>query len=92
MLDPGIFQIDGIHQVMQCDVGVTATQAGQQRCGQSAERRNWTMPERAEQQVEPDNVRLQSVHSFQQTYDTSRIVERPTALDMKPLWFFRLSW
>jgi hypothetical protein len=54
-----VFQVDGIHEMVQCHMGVAAAQAGQQWSHQSGKRNQGIAAESAEQEVEPDDVGLQ---------------------------------
>ena len=81
----GILEIDCIHEVMQRNVRVLSAKAGEKRGHQSAERYQWPPPECAEKQIEPDDVRLQAVHSFENVKRTPGIVERPAPHNRKAL-------
>ena len=85
MADARIFQLHGIHQVMQRDVRVAASQARQQRSHQSRERHNRVAAKCAEQKIEPHHVRLQSLESRQQAEHAGGVVERPAASHSKSL-------
>ena len=83
--NPDVLQFDGVHQVMQCDVRITSAQAREQRRHQSAERHQGIAAERTEEQIEPDDVRLQSVQSLDQakrcagsSNDQQRKTENPS--------------
>jgi hypothetical protein len=65
MTNPGIFQVDGVHQVMQRDVCITSAQAREHRSEKSHKRNQRITPERAEKQVEPDDVGFQPSHGRQ---------------------------
>ena len=92
MPNAGIFQIDGVHEVMQGDVRIASAQAGEQRSGEAAESNQGIMAEGAEQKVEPYNVGLQLVDRPDQTESTSRIIERPAALDLQARRFLMWIW
>ncbi|MGE5055735.1 MAG: hypothetical protein ACM3WP_16375 [Acidobacteriota bacterium] len=72
-----ILQLHRIHQVMKCDVRVAATQTGKKGRHQTAERNQRIPAEGAEQQVEPDDVRLELAQRFQQPIRTRGIIEGP---------------
>lgn|GEM_PF-3139789 len=84
---PGVLQVDGVHQVMQSNVSVTAAEARQQGCEQTEERIPGTAAERAEKQVEPDHVRLHSAYCIQNPDGAGRIVKRPATLHGKTFEF-----
>jgi hypothetical protein len=56
--NPRVFQIHGIHQVVQGDVGVAATQAGKQRSKKSQEGIERIAAKRTEEQIEPHHIGL----------------------------------
>lgn len=76
---PGIFQVHGLHQVMQRDVRVVTRKPGQQRRGQSPERNQRFMAEGRKQQVEPDDVGIQFPDDSQDVSWTTVIIEGPAA-------------
>jgi hypothetical protein len=86
-----ILQFHCVHQVMKCDMCIAAAQASQQRRHQPPERDQRIPAEGAEQQVEPNNVGLQTVQSFQQAVRTGRIIERPTTNNRKAIQFRALA-
>ncbi len=87
MSNSDILQFHGVHQVMQRYVGVTATQAGKQWSHEAGERNERVAAERAEQKVEPNYVRLQTMQCLEQAVRACWIVERPAAHDIKALQF-----
>ncbi len=70
-----VLQIDGIHQVMQRDMGVAAIQPCEKRRHQSKESNQRIAPERAEQQIEPDDIRLQFADRLNDAAHTAGIIE-----------------
>jgi hypothetical protein len=87
MSNPGIFQVDSVHQVMQCDVRVTAAQAHKRRSKKTHKGDQRIVSECTEQQIEPDHVWFQPSHGGQQPGGARRIIERPATLDRKSPWF-----
>jgi len=71
----GVFQLDGIHEVMQRHMSVPTAQARQQRRHQPAEGHKRIAAEGAEEKIEPNDVRLQPVQGPQQTNRTRGIIE-----------------
>jgi hypothetical protein len=55
----GVFQIHGIHEMVQGHVGIAATKTGKKRREKSGEGNQGITPEGAEQQIEPNHVWLQ---------------------------------
>jgi hypothetical protein len=82
-----ILQVNGVHQVVQGNVRVAAAQTHHQRRKQSQERVQRITPKCAEQQIEPNYVRLTFIERFQKANRTQRIVERPTAINREALKF-----
>ncbi len=80
-------QVDRVHQVMKGDVSVVPAQTGEQRGRQTAESGQRVIAKRAEQQVEPDYVRLQLVQQAQQPARAARIVGGPAPANVKLLQF-----
>lgn len=62
---------------------IAAAQTGEQRRHEAGEGNNRVAAEGAEQQVEPDYVRLKLVQRFQEAKYTVGIIERPAAQDIK---------
>lgn len=58
MLNTCVLQIDRVHEVMQGDVSVAAAQTCQQRSEQPEESIEGIAAEGAEQQIEPNDIRL----------------------------------
>lgn len=56
-----VFQFDGVDQVMQGHVRVMSAQTCEQRGHQAAESDDWILAKGAEEQIEPDDVRFQTV-------------------------------
>jgi hypothetical protein len=57
--NPRILQIDGIHQVVQSDVGIAAAQTRQQRGKESQEGVERIPAKRTEEQIEPHHIGFQ---------------------------------
>src|SRR5580704_16361169 len=68
---------------MQRNVGVAAAQSRQQWSHQSGKSDQWITAERAEQQIEPNHIRLKSMQRLQQTESTTRVIERPATQNSK---------
>jgi hypothetical protein len=77
----GILQLYRVHQMMKSHVGIAATQTREQGRHQSRESDHWVAAECAEQEIEPDYIRLEPMQRLQETKNTARIVERPAAQD-----------
>jgi hypothetical protein len=58
MLDAGIFEVDGIHQMMQGDMRVAAHQTSEKRREKARERDERVPAEGAKEQVEPNDIGL----------------------------------
>lgn len=80
MLNACILQIDGIHQVVQGHVRVAPAHARQHGGKQPEKSVNRISPKRAEQQVEPDHIRLKPGNRSEKMRRVHRVVERPAAL------------
>lgn len=78
-------QVNGIHQMMQRNVGVAATQAREQRRHETAKGHQRISAECTEEQIEPDNVRFETLQCLDQIECICRIVERPAAENGKAL-------
>jgi hypothetical protein len=89
--DTCVFEVDSIHQVVQGDVRIAAAHAREQRREQSEKCIKWIAAKGAEQQVEPDHIRLQLANHLHQANRVSGIVERPAALDGEAIEFGRGS-
>ncbi len=85
MPDASILQIDGVHQMMQRDVRIASAQASKQRRREAAEGNEGIVAERAEQEIEPNDIGLALVNGPDQAENTARIVERPAALHLEAL-------
>lgn len=81
----GVFQLNGVHEVMQRDMGVSAAQAREQRRHQSAESYQRVAAESAEEKIEPDDVRFQPMQGPQQVNRTCGIIERPATQHVETL-------
>ena len=69
-----IAQVDGVHQVMEGDMRVVAAQTSEQWRRQTGKRGQRVVAKCAEQQVEPDHIRLQLVQQVQQPHRAGEIV------------------
>ncbi len=58
-----VLQFDRIHEVVQSHMGIPSTQPGEQRRHEAAESYEWVSAKSAEQQIEPDHIRLQAPDS-----------------------------
>jgi hypothetical protein len=72
---------------MQGHVSVAAAQSSEQRRHQAGERHHRITAEGAEQQIEPDDIRLEPVQGLQQSKEAAGIIERPAAHNCKAIWF-----
>ncbi len=81
--DPRVFEIDGVHEVVQCHVGVVPTEARKKRGEQSGESNQRISSKRAEEQIEPHYIGLQLPYGAEQPNRARGIVERPAAHDGK---------
>jgi len=86
-----IFQFDRVHQVVQGNVRVTSTQTGEHGRHKTTKGDEWISAESAEQQIEPHDVGLQTLDGADQAKNSSRIIERPTPQNGKPLRFLVIS-
>jgi hypothetical protein len=87
MLDAGIFEVDGIHQVMQRDMRVATRQTSEKRSEQARECDQRIPAEGAEEQVEPNDIGLELIDRTENSNRAGRIVEGPAAEDGKALEF-----
>lgn len=87
MANAGIFQIHGVHEVMQRHMGIASAEARQQRSEESGKGDQGIAAEGAEQQVEPNHVRLDFADGLQDVGSAGRVVEGPAALHGKALDF-----
>jgi hypothetical protein len=85
--DSRVFQIDGIHQVMESDVGVTAAQARHQGREESQESIEGIAAKRAEEQIEPHHIGFQFGDGLEDAKRAGGIVERPAALHGEAIEF-----
>lgn len=85
-----IVEVHGVHQVVQRYMGVVAIQPAQQRKSEPAKSDRRLATKRSEQQVEPNNVRLEFSDPPQQPPGTAGVVERPATMDRIAVQF-RLS-
>jgi hypothetical protein len=87
MLDAGIFEVDGVHQVMQRDMRVATRQTSEKRGKQARERDQRIPAEGAKEQVEPNDIGLELIDRTENSNRAGRVVERPAAEDGKALEF-----
>jgi hypothetical protein len=85
----GVFQVYRIHQVMQGDVRVAATQASKHRCHQAGKGDHRTTAESPEKQIEPYDIRFQTAHRPQEAENTARTVVGPATHNRETLEFCR---
>ena len=86
MLHTHIFELYRIHEVVQGNVRVAAAQARQKRRHQSGKRHQGIAAKGAEQQIKPDDIRLEAPQRAKQPIRTRGIVERPAAHNVKTFW------
>jgi len=79
MSNTRVFQIDGVHQVVQRDMRVAAAQTGKQGREKAQKGVHWVSAERAEEKVKPHYIGFQLIQGLQQPNRAGRIVERPAA-------------
>jgi hypothetical protein len=72
---------------MERNVGVAAAEPGEQWGHETAERNHRIATEGAEEQIEPNYVRLQLPDGLQQPKYSQRIVERPATDDVESVTF-----
>ena len=82
--DAKVLEIHGVHQVMQRDVGIASAEPREQRRHKPAERNHGATPESTEQEIEPDDIRLETPDGADDANGTSRVIERPAAYDGVP--------
>jgi hypothetical protein len=87
--NPCILQIDGIHQVMQGDMGVAAAQTRQQRSKQTQEGIQRISAKRTEEQIEPDHIGFQFSDGAEKSKRTRGVVEGPATLHREAIQFGR---
>jgi hypothetical protein len=87
MLDAGIFEVDGIHQVMQGDMRVAAHQTSEKRREQARECDERIPAEGAKEQIEPNDIGLELIDRTENSNRAGRIVERPAAENGKAFEF-----
>jgi len=85
VLNAHVFQLDGIHEMVQRHVSVASTQARQQRSHETGKGDERIAAKRTEEQVEPHYVGLQPPQGAQQSVRAGGIVKRPGAHHVKPL-------
>jgi hypothetical protein len=85
VLNAHVFQLDGIHEVVQRDVRVASAQARQQRSHQTGKGHDRIAAERTEKQIEPHHIGLEPPQGAQQSVRAGGIVKRPGAHHVKTL-------
>jgi hypothetical protein len=88
--DSRVFQIDGIHQMVQGDMGITAAEPRQQGSQQTGKGNQRISAKCTEQQIEPDHIRLQPAQGAQNSNRACGIVEGPAAYHGKPVQFAQI--
>jgi hypothetical protein len=76
-----VFEIDGIHEMVQGDVGVAAAQTSEQRNRQAGKSTQRMVAESAEEQIEPRNIGLEFAQDAEQPQCARRVIRRPAAHD-----------
>jgi hypothetical protein len=71
----GILQVYGVHQMVQGDMGVTASQTREERSKQPGKRDERIASKSAEEQIEPHNVRLQPSNGAQKSNRAEWVIE-----------------
>jgi hypothetical protein len=89
--DSRVFQIDGIHQMVQSDMGIAAAEPRQQGGQQPGEGDQRISAKCTEQQIEPHHIRLQLAQGAQNSKRAGGIVEGPAAHDRKPVQFAQVG-
>ena len=87
-----VLQFDRIHEVVQSHMGITSTQAGEQRRHEAAESDEWVSAKGTEQQIKPDHIRLQAPNGSDQPIDRGGIVERPAPQYREALALLKSCW
>jgi hypothetical protein len=85
--DSRVFQIDGIHQMVQSDMGIASAEPRQQGSEQSGKGDQRISAKCTEQQIEPHHIRLQFAQGAENPKRACGIVEGPAAKDGKPVQF-----
>jgi hypothetical protein len=83
--DSRVFQIDGVHQMVQGDMRITAAEPRQQGSQQTGKGNQRISAKCTEQQIEPDYIRLQPAQGAQNSNRACGIVEGPAAHHGKPV-------
>jgi hypothetical protein len=87
-----VLQFDRVHEVVQSHMGVSSTEASEQRRHEAAESDEWVSAKGAEQQIKPDDIRLQAPDGSDQPIDGGRIVERPAPQYREALPLLKSCW
>ncbi len=65
MANTSVFQIYGVHQMMQGDVGIATGQTGKNRREKPGKSDQWIAPESAEEKIKPNHVRFEFADRIQ---------------------------
>ena len=76
-----IFQIHGVHQVMQRDMGIATGETGKNRGEKPGKSNQWIAAEGAEVEINPNHVRFEFADRIQNVNRACRVVERPASLN-----------
>jgi hypothetical protein len=76
-----IFQIDGVHQMMQGDVGIATGQTGKHRGEKSGKSNQRIAAESAEEKIKPNHIWFELADRVQNVNGACRVVERPASLN-----------
>jgi hypothetical protein len=87
-----VLQFDRIHKMVQSHMGISSTEAGEQRRHETAERYERVSAKGAEQQIKPDHIRLQAPDGSDQPIDRGGIVERPAPHYGEALPLLKSCW
>jgi hypothetical protein len=85
MPHPGVLQVDSVHQMMQSDVGIAATQPRQQRRQKPQKSVDRIPAKSTEEQIEPHHIGLQMADRLRQSKGSCGIVEGPATLNVETL-------
>lgn len=76
-----IFQIHGVHQVMQRDMGIATGETGKNRGEKPGKSNQRIAAEGAEEEIKPNHVRFEFADRVQDVNRACRVVERPASLN-----------
>jgi hypothetical protein len=77
MANSGVFQLHGIHQVMQRDVRITAAEPREKWRHQSTESNQRITAKRTKEKIEPNYIWFQPAQRFEDAVNAARVVKRP---------------